>query len=197
MNEELEQIPKKQKKSKKSFTRESSTPDVADENIEVVTPVIVDRMEDLLAPKVDSIDELPVGKELGLIVPDDKMSHRRIPMQCNSCFIADSCPQFQEDSDCTIEWSRLFKGEFTPADLLQSSVAILDLQLMRINRAATFEALNQGILDPELSREIGRYFEMMKMFKDMAESPQPTISITAKGTATQRGGVLSQLLGLK
>jgi hypothetical protein len=204
MEEEIENKPKKKRKRKEEVSEE--IPIVSDGNeeeensVEIVDAIEIQNLESLLVPEIIEEDDShmeTMGNEVSLIIPEDKMAHRKISMQCNSCFISDNCPQFKEDSDCTIEWSRLFNGEFTPTDLVQSSVAVLDLQLMRINRAATFEAVNQGILDPELTRNIQIYFEMMKMFKDLSERPQPTISITAKGTATQKGGVLSQLLGLK
>lgn len=195
MSEEIEK-PKKKRRSKKETVRESETieSEVSDE------PIEIENVETFLLPELlmDREDESgDMGREVGLIIPEDKMSHRNIAMQCNSCFVADSCPQYKEDSDCTIDWGRLFRGEFTPTDLLQSSVAILDLQLMRINRAFHMEKLNQGILDPELTRNLQIYFEMLQTFKKLSERDQPSISITAKGDATKGGGVLSQLLGLK
>ena len=194
MDEEMKEVPKKTRRSSKREQRDQSIE--SNDDMEVVSPIVFEKVESLMVTDKHFVEtnNIPMGKEVGLIISDDKMSHRKMAMQCNSCFVADSCPQFKEDSDCTIEWNRLFSGEFRPSDLLQSSVSVLDLQLMRISRASHMEALNQGILDPELSREIGRYFEMMKMFKEMADSPSPTISITARGDAAKSGGVLSQLL---
>jgi hypothetical protein len=203
MEEEIEKKPKRKRKEKSVPEEVPTVSDgniIDDDNIEEVQPIEIENLENLLAPEVIASENSQlenVGNNMSLTIPDDKMGHRKISMQCNSCFIADNCPQFKEDSPCTIEWSRLFKGEFTPTDLVQSSVAVLDLQLLRINRAATFEAVNTGLLDPELTRNISLYFEMMKMFKDLSERPSPSISITAKGDATKGGGVLSQLLGLK
>lgn len=190
---------------KKKEQVSNDTPEVSSGNeevftdIEVVQPIPDDKLELLLAPvkEEENVELVETAVEtVGITVPEDKMVHRKLGMYCNSCFIADSCPQFKEDSPCTIEWGRLFKGEFTPTDMLQSAVAVLDLQLMRVQRGATFEALNQGVLDPELSREVSRYFELLQQFKALSERQQPTISITAKGEATKSGGVLSKLLGL-
>lgn len=188
---------KKQKELPEEVSQVSSG---KEEDLETVEPIEIDNLESLLSPTVVSNSEHVLensGMDVGIIIPEDKMTHRKISMQCNSCFISDSCPQYKEDSPCTIDWGRLFNGEFRPTDLLQSAVSVLDLQLMRIQRAATFESLNQGILDPELSRLIQVYFEMIEKFKSLSERPQSTISITAKGDAAKGGGVLSQLLGLK
>jgi len=204
MEEEIENKPKKKRKRKEEVSEE--IPTVSDGNeeeenpVEIVDAIEIQNLESLLVPEIIEEDDShmeTMGNEVSLIIPEDKMAHRKISMQCNSCFISDNCPQFKEDSDCTIEWSRLFNGEFRPSDLLQSAVSVLDLQLLRISRASHMEVMNQGIMDPELTRNIQLYFELMKSFKSMMESPQPTISITAKGDATKSGGILSQILGLK
>ena len=125
------------KKKKESEEIPEEIPDVSDEtdDIEIVESITDQNLEILLTPEVDnsSVKLIETNNEtVGIIVPEDKMTHRKIGMRCNSCFISDTCPQFKEDSECTIEWGRLFKGEFTPSDILQSSAVILDLQLMRI-----------------------------------------------------------------
>ena len=178
-----ESKPKKRNSDKKqeAEVEETHTP-------EVMPAVVVEDQPDQLATQ-------PPPQESSIMVPEEKMLHRTQTMQCNTCFLQDKCPSFQENADCSIDWARLFKGEFKPSNVLESSAIILDLQLMRIQRAAHFEMFNEGIIDPELSKEISRYFDMLAQVKAISDN-STAISITAKGEAAKKGGVLAQLLGL-
>lgn len=162
---------------------------------EVILPQVVKEENTSLSEMKDESEEAS-GKGFSIAISDEKLLHRQISARCNNCFISDKCPNYQPDADCSVNFTRLFHGEFKPSDILESSAIILDLQLQRIQRAALFETQNEGIIDPELSKEISRYFDLLQSVKAISEN-STAISIKATGEAAKSNGVLAQLLGLK
>jgi hypothetical protein len=117
---------------------------------------------------------------------------KSIGMVCNSCMVSANCPKFQVDSVCTIDFNAVFTklGKSTEA-IKESALDIIALQNERVHRAAHQERLNFGTLDPNLSAEISRYFELLGNYKKLGEK-KDKINIEAEGT--QSLGILSKLL---
>lgn len=109
--------------------------------------------------------------------------------QCNTCFVATSCPAFKPDSTCAFNLPIEVRTKDQLRGLLQ---AIIEMQGQRVAFARFTEELNGGYPDPNVSSEMDRLFKLVKQLKDMDENKE-FIKITAERHAA--GGVLSALFG--
>lgn len=117
---------------------------------------------------------------------------KSIGMVCNNCMVSSNCPQYKPDSSCTIDFNAVFTKMGKSNEAIKvSALDIIALQNERVHRAAHQERLNFGTLDPNLSSEISRYFELLGNYKKLGEK-KDKISIEAEGQ--QSLGLLSKLL---
>lgn len=155
-----------------------------------------------------SVEELPPvvsaeGENLPAQVPqetmdlgtvDNTMVHRNMRAACNSCFISDTCPQYEPGAECSLDFKMLFDNQRKLEALPQAFLDVVEMQFLRIQKAYVFEMNNQGVLDPNLTKEIELFSEMMSKAKKLAEK-NDTFTLTASGEAVKEGGILSKLLG--
>lgn len=108
---------------------------------------------------------------------------------CDSCYLAARCPLFKEGSACSYE----IPVEIRNRDQVTSALlGMVEMQFQRIAGARFGEELEGGILNPDLSKEIDRFFNMVKKMKEINESNE-SLTITGKGGAA--AGILSRLFG--
>jgi hypothetical protein len=111
--------------------------------------------------------------------------------QCNHCYLASRCPQFQENTECAFS----LPIEIRTKDQLNSAMrALVEMQVGRVMFARFAEELEGQGLDTSLSTEMDRVFTMIEKLKSISDT-RDTVSFTmeAKGTS----GVLSRLFGAK
>jgi len=110
---------------------------------------------------------------------------------CDSCYLAPRCPRFEAHAECAYELPVEMK---TKEQLRAVLRAMLEMQASRIMFGAFAEQLEGQGMDPVLSKEIDRLFELTQRFKDI-EDTRDIISFQMEAKAN--AGVLSRIFGPK
>jgi hypothetical protein len=123
-----------------------------------------------------------------------------IPKVCDQCYLMDKCPQYKPKHSCYYQNAVNING---PGDMLELVKMVLEIQGQRVLFGRVIEQMEGSYIDKNLSDEMKRLLEYMKMFKDLS-APQESgngIEIKVKGQAATEvakqggGGILSQLFG--
>ena len=109
--------------------------------------------------------------------------------QCNTCFVAATCPAFKPNNSCAFNLPVEVK---TKEQLKALLTAIIEMQGQRVAFMRFAEEMNGGYADPNVSQEIDRLFKLVNQVKEM-ESNKEFIQITAQRQSA--GGVLSAIFG--
>lgn len=113
-------------------------------------------------------------------------------LQCNSCYLADNCPEYKELASCAIDWS-LDIGN-TPKDMI---AYLIKLQTERINLARTAELLDGGVPDQNLSNEMDRLAGLIAQQNEMMQN-RFSLKIEANGSSSSAGGgILAKMFGVQ
>jgi hypothetical protein len=133
---------------------------------------------------VDNEEGRDVLKEVA-VVQSNHVSLR----QCNTCFVAASCPAFKPDTTCAFSLPVEVK---TKEQVQALNTAMLEIQAQRVAFMRMAEEMNGGYADPNMSQEMDRYFKILERIKDL-ESNKEFVQITASRQTS--GGVLSAIFG--
>jgi hypothetical protein len=133
------------------------------------------------------------SKSISLGRVDPNAAHRKVKAQCNSCFVSETCPKFQAGAYCSMDFKKLFEDEYKMERLPMGYLDVVDMQFERVQRAYKFEIENQGVLDPNLTKEIELFSKLIQDAKRLTEK-NSTFTISATGEAAGSGGILSKLL---
>lgn len=111
--------------------------------------------------------------------------------QCNNCYLSSRCPSFKENSDCAFS----LPIEIRTKDQLNAAMrALIEMQVGRVMFARFAEELEGQGLDPALSSEMDRLFNLVDKFKNISDNREMVrFEVEAKGSS----GVLSRLFGAK
>jgi hypothetical protein len=111
--------------------------------------------------------------------------------QCDSCYLSNRCPSFKEHSECAFN----LPIEIRTKDQLQAAMrALLEMQVGRVMFARFAEELEGQGLDPALSSEMDRLFNLIDRFKNISDTRDTIrLEMEARGSS----GVLSRLFGAK
>lgn len=155
----------------------------------VLLPVIgVERIASFGAPAQETQGEsvdlapetVPVIRHQGVLL-----------RQCDSCYLASRCPAFTEHSECGFN----LPVEIRTKDQLQSALrALLEMQVSRVLFARFAEEMEGQGLDPSLSKELDRVFDLVTKFRDISDSRE---LVRMEIETRSSGGVLSRLFGAK
>jgi len=109
--------------------------------------------------------------------------------QCNSCYLSARCPAFRQDSECGFK----LPVEIKTKDQLQAALrAMLEMQVSRVLFARFAEELEGQGLDPALSGEVDRLFNLVEKFRNISDTRDMVrLEVEARGSS----GVLSRLFG--
>jgi len=109
--------------------------------------------------------------------------------QCDNCYLASKCPSFKEHTECAYN----LPIEIRTKDQLQSALrAMLEMQVSRVLFARFAEELKGQGMDPALSEEMDRVFDMVEKFKSITDTRDLVrFEVEARGSS----GVLSRLFG--
>lgn len=111
--------------------------------------------------------------------------------QCNHCYLASRCPQFQENTECAFS----LPIEIRTKDQLNAAMrALVEMQVGRVMFARFAEELEGQGIDTTLSTEMDRVFTMVEKMKNISDT-RDTVSFTMEARGTS--GVLSRLFGAK
>lgn len=111
--------------------------------------------------------------------------------QCDTCFVAATCPAFQPGAECAFE----LPVEIKTKDQLDALLStILEMQAQRVAFMRFAEEQNGGYADPNLSQEIDRFYDLVEKVKRIKDDAATfKLHVEAKAGA----GVLSRILGEK
>lgn len=111
--------------------------------------------------------------------------------QCDSCYLSNRCPAFQEHMECAYK----LPIEIRTKDQLQSALrALIEMQMGRVMFARFAEELEGQGLDPALSQEMDRVFNLVDKFKNINDTREMVrLEVETRGGA----GVLSRIFGSK
>ena len=111
--------------------------------------------------------------------------------QCDNCYLASRCPAFVEHSECGFE----LPVEIKTKDQLNAAMRVMiEMQVSRVLFSRFAEELEGQGLDPALSAEMDRLFNLIDKMKTVNESREMlSISMETRGNS----GVLSRLFGAK
>jgi hypothetical protein len=111
--------------------------------------------------------------------------------QCNHCYLASRCPQFQENSECAFS----LPIEIRTKDQLNAAMrAMVEMQVGRVMFARFAEELEGQGIDSTLSTEMDRVFTMVEKLKNISDNRDLVrFEVEARGSS----GVLSRLFGAK
>lgn len=110
---------------------------------------------------------------------------------CNNCYLASRCPQFAENATCAFS----LPLEIRTRDQLQAAMrALVEMQVGRVMFARFAEEMEGQGLDPALSAEMDRVFNLIGKMREISDTREMVrIDVEARGSS----GVLSRLFGSK
>lgn len=111
--------------------------------------------------------------------------------QCNHCYLASRCPQYQENSECAFS----LPIEIRTKDQLNAALrALVEMQVGRVMFARFAEELEGQGIDSTLSAEMDRVFAMVEKMRNINDNRDTLkFAVEARGSS----GVLSRLFGAK
>ena len=109
--------------------------------------------------------------------------------QCDSCYLAPRCPAFKPQAECAYE----LPIELRTKDQLNALLtAMLEMQASRVMFARFAEELEGQGMDPTVSSEMDRLFQLVDKFKNISDSRD---LVRFEMEARSGAGVLSRLFG--
>lgn len=122
-----------------------------------------------------------------------------IPKVCDQCYLMDKCAHYKPKHSCY--YTNQVKVD-NPTDLVDLVKMVLEIQGQRVLFGRVIEQSEGGYIDKNLSDEMKRLLEYMKMFKDLS-APHDSgegIEIKVKGKAATQaaaggGSILSSIFG--
>lgn len=109
--------------------------------------------------------------------------------QCDTCFVAATCPMMTAGSECAFHLPVAVQTREQMKSLLN---AVLEMQGQRVAFMRYAEETGGGYADPNLSGEIDRLFRLVESIKSLEENRE---SVKISLERTSGGGVLSQIFG--
>jgi len=109
--------------------------------------------------------------------------------QCDNCYLAPRCPAFKPHTECAYE----LPIELRTKDQLNALLtAMLEMQASRVMFARFAEELEGQGMDPALSSEMDRLFQLVDKFKNISDTRD---LVRFEMEARSGAGVLSRLFG--
>lgn len=154
------------------------------------------------APEIDELDKEIFDQTGYAVVRDNKgrfvkgqklikkpkniYSDKYPKLACNTCYAAQTCPQFKEGYVCA--FNKMFKRFDCrrTEDILEAMQGMVNLNMERMQRVAIFEMLDGGMPDSSLTSMIDQNMRLLMNMKDVYEAQQEVVrqvrTIGADGT---------------
>jgi hypothetical protein len=111
--------------------------------------------------------------------------------QCNNCYLSSRCPSFKENAECAFS----LPIEIRTKDQLNAAMrALIEMQMGRVMFARFAEEMEGQGIDPALSSEMDRLFNLVDKMKNISDNRE---MVSLKVEASGSSGVLSRLFGQK
>lgn len=176
-------------------------PNSDNSGLSIATTAPLPRHEDerLLLPVMGIERIVPKGSfRTGNQGEEIEVDHEEVPVvaykssglrQCDSCYLAPRCPAFKPHSECAYELPIELKNKDQLNALL---TAMLEMQASRVMFARFAEELEGQGMDPALSAEMDRLFQLVDKFKNISDTRD---LVRFEMEARSGAGVLSRLFG--
>lgn len=143
-----------------------------------------------------------------VLKPKKLYSAKYPKMACDSCFVAQKCPEYKAGYVCA--YSKMFERFDTRdmGDIIQAMQGIVDFSLGRLQRGMLFEMMEGGLPDQAVTNMMNQtmgYLNQLRTLYDngSAEVLKQTKIIRSDGTEEtttqvtnpQRGGILEKIFG--
>lgn len=123
---------------------------------------------------VPVIERVPVPLPTILLNTEDgaqKVGSQGLSMRrCNTCNLADACPEFHVNATCAFHMPVEIKNR---AQWEAASHYLLEVQMQRIGFARFAEEAEGQVLTPRLGQEMDRFYKMLSAQKDLEQKPDP------------------------
>lgn len=173
------------------------------------------------APEIDELDKeiydqtgyIAVRDEKGRFVKGQKRVRKRKniysekypKLSCNTCFAAQTCPEFKEGYVCA--FNKMFKrfDSRNAEDVMDAMSSMVNLNMERMQRVAIFEMLEGGSPDSVLTNMIDQNMRLLQQMREVQQSQEvvrQTRVMRADGSMEQTthvssnapGGVMEMLM---
>lgn len=173
------------------------------------------------APEIDELDKEIFDQTGYIAVRDNKgrfikgqkrvrnrkniYSEKYPKMSCNTCYAAQSCPEFKEGYVCA--FNKMFKrfDSRNAEDVLDAMSSMVNLNMERMQRVAIFEMLDGGSPDSNLTNMIDQNMRLLQQMREVQNSQEvvrQTRVMRADGSMEQTthvssnapGGVMEMLM---
>ena len=166
-----------------------NVPDKRHDDERVLLPVMgIESITSMGSQTVDSEGEsIEIAPEVTSV-----LKYNADPLrQCNNCYLSSRCPSFKENSECAFS----LPIEIRTKDQLQAALrALVEMQVGRVLFARFAEELEGQGLDPALSQEMDRVFNLVEKFRNISDNREMVrLQVEARGDS----GVLSRIFGQK
>ena len=155
------------------------------------------KVQDCAKEYLEHIEQRPMevfaeGFFKGVVIHREKVSLDKlkdIGLVCDSCYMSDKCPIHQVHAACGIDWGTL---PDTPKDRIEE---LIKIQYARINRLKTFEQVDGGVADANLSQEMDRMTGLVQAKLDI-EADKFSFKMDVQSRGNSGGaGILASLFG--
>lgn len=109
--------------------------------------------------------------------------------QCDTCFIAAACPEYQPNTECAFHFPVEIRSSEQVVGVLQT---VMEVQADRIAFARMAEQVNGGYPDPTVGKEMDRLLKQISVVKDLQDNREFVRLSVERRSA---GGVLSAIFG--
>lgn len=173
-----------------------------DEYVQLVEQTGLKLLPEQSAPEIDELDKEIFDQTGFAVVRDSKgkfvkgqklikkpknvYSDKYPKLACNTCYAAQTCPQFKEGYVCA--FNKMFKRFDCrkSEDILEAMQGMVNLNMERMQRTAIFEMLDGGMPDSTLTGMIDQNMRLLMNMKQVYESNQEVVrqvrTIGADGT---------------
>lgn len=117
-----------------------------------------------------------------------------VGQRCDSCYMSDRCPLYKAKSECRIDWGDDVKVE----DLKNEQIVnqLIKIQMGRVKRMGTFEKIDGGMVDMNLSTEMDRLSRLVSERYNLSSTHfKATIEGRSPAQQESGGGLLAKLFG--
>ena len=122
----------------------------------------------------------------------DKIKLLEFARTCNTCFLADKCPVYEEDSTCRLAERIKVDGADDIAKVLNMVISVQSERVMFAN----FVEKMLGIpLSESTTKEMEYLVKMIKQIKEIYRKPKDRMSIEIESSEGNKGGILTSLFG--
>lgn len=111
------------------------------------------------------------------------------PLLCDSCYVAQRCPKFTSGATCKFD----FSGDVDFTDTDTAFALLINAQKERVLRGLTFERMDGGVPDKNVSSEISHLVNMLAMYENRQNANSFSLKIEGQAQGGG-GGMLDKML---